>query len=126
MGAYLDANDYKEPMLAPDSGGDFVVIVDLLREWDEGKDAMSSDPLFTQLRARLKHDAGDWDFADHLARRNPNRWHPIHLRRPLLSVLGNTENFEMRRQRWLAAAEAGIEVLLRGGELAALHRKFMA
>jgi hypothetical protein len=125
VGAYLLTFDHKQALLAPDTGGDFALIVDVERKRDFDGDKFTSYPRFDALRARLRRDAGVWDFADHLAQPRQNRWHPIYLRRPLALVLGDTTTPEQRRVRWMEAARDAVRVLLRGGELAELRREFV-
>lgn len=125
VGAYLLPFDHKQALLAPDTGGDFDLMVDVARNDDFDGDKFTAHPRFHALRARLRADAGGWDFADHLAQPHPNRWHPIHLRRPLAQVIGDTTTPEERRVRWMEAARDAVRVLLRGGELAELRREFI-
>lgn len=122
IGAYLRDHDHKQSLLAPHRGGDFALIVDV---WGKAKEReeFANHPCFHALRERLRGDAGDWDFADHHNQADRNSWHPLHLRRPLQEVLGDTETFEERKARWLTAAHDAVEILLQGGELAGLHRQ---
>ncbi len=125
VGAYLLPHDHVQPLLAPDDGGDFALILDVLRDKRFDGDAFSEHDLFTRLRDRLRQDSGAWDFADHHAQLKRNRWHPLHLRRPLVDVLDGTRTSDERFERWLSAAQDAVRVLLAGGELAQLHRKFV-
>ena len=124
VGAYLLPFDHKQALLAPGTGGDFDLMVDVARGEDFDGDAFSAHPVFNELRARLRKDAGGWDFADHLAQPRPNRWHPVHLRRPLADVLSGAPTPEARRAQWMEAARDVVRVLLCGGELAELRRQF--
>ena len=123
VGAYLHDRDHRQSVLAPDTGGDFALIVDIRAKAKERK-AFADHPCFRALRRRLQGDAGDWDFADHHAQPGGNSYHPLHLRRPLRDVIGDTHTLEERTVRWVAAARDVVELLLRGAELAELRRQW--
>lgn len=122
IGLYAADYDHQVPVLAPDSGGDFDLVLDVLQGY-ESFDAESylASPEFTQLRKRLAVDSGRWDFVDHLADSRCNRWHPLHLRRPLADILKGATTARQIQTQWMAAADEAIEVLLRGGELRRLR-----
>ena len=124
VGAYLHAHDHKQALLAPNTGGDFALILDVARNKNFDGDAFAQQPAFTRLRQRLAQHAPGWDFADNLAQKRNNPWHPLHLRKPLAEVFANTKTPEARQARWLEAAESALELLLAGGELAELRRGF--
>ena len=122
IGTYLHDRDHKQSLLAADRGGDFALILDV-RAKPKDREAFADHPCFRTLRERLKGDAGDWDFADHHAQPDRNSYHPLHLRRPLRDIIGDTHTPEERRERWVKAAHDVVQTLLRGGELAELHRQ---
>ena len=124
VGAYLLPVDHRQRLLAPEDGGDFALILDVLRNKSFDGDGFVDHPLFDRLRDRLRRESGAWDFADHIAQAKPNRWHPLHLRRPMAEVLGGLPTPEARQRAWLTAARDAVEVLLQGGELAELHAEF--
>ena len=122
VGAYLLDADHKQALLDPDNGGDFALILDVRGNKVE-REAFGKHPCFTRLRERLNQDSGEWDFADHYAQSTRNLWHPLHLRRPLRSVIGGTDTPVQRAANWLDAARDAVEVLLTGGELAEYRRQ---
>lgn len=123
VGAYLLRYDHRQPLLAPEDGGDFALILDVLQNATAfDGDAFVQHALFYRLRERLARDSGAWNFADHLAQAKPNRWHPLYLRRPLMDVLGDASTPQARRDAWFAAARDAVQVLLQGGELVELQR----
>ncbi len=114
-GVLVDGRDHRTTPGRSRLGVDFVVILSMYQKVNPG--AYESSPAFQALRARLAADHGRWDFHDHLAAvPRPNRWHPIHLRRPLVEVWEGAGTPEARCAAWLAAAREGMELLLRGGE----------
>ena len=133
LGVLVDPGDHRAPLSRPALGADFVVIVSVAR--GEGAEGIDGDtyiaqPEFEALRRRLVTDSGRWDLHDHLsAVAKPNRWHPIHLRRPLVDVLRgesgldptSTEATERRFEQWVAAGREAADLLLSGGELRALR-----
>ena len=122
VGAYLRDHNHGQSLLAPDGGGDFALIVDIKAKAHERAD-FANHPCFQALRKRLKGDAGSWDFADHHAQPKKNSYHPLHLRRPLRDIIGDTDTLEERKARWLEAAHDAVKTLLEGGELAELRRQ---
>ena len=122
VGAYLHGREHKQSLLAPDTGGDFALIVDIKAKAQE-RAAFANHPCFQALRERLKSDAGGWDFADHHAQPKKNSYHPLHLRRPLRDVIGDTHTLGERKARWLEAAHDAVKTLLERGELAELVRQ---
>ena len=124
VGGYFLPVDHRQPLLAPDTGGDFALILDI----DHGKhfdgDAFRKDGLFQKLKARLVTESGAWDFQHEDGLQTPNRWHPLFLRRPLADVLAGASTPEQRQARWMLAAQDAVQILLAGGELASLHARF--
>ena len=120
VGAYFLDVDHRQRLLAPDTGGDFALILDV--EKDKRK-AFGGHKCFTRLRMRLRENSQDWDFADHYAQDGANMWHPLHLRRPLRDVLADASTSDERKTRWLGAARDAVKILLEGGELAELRRR---
>lgn len=120
VGAYFLDFDHGQRLLAPDTGGDFALILDVIKD---KREAFGTHECFTRLRTRLREHSRDWDFADHYAQAGANAWHPLHLRRPLRDVLAGASTPDERKARWLEAARDGVNVLLEGGELAELRRR---
>ena len=91
VGTYLHDRDHGQSLLAPDDGGDFALILDVgAKAKAKERVAFANHPCFQALRERLKGDAGSWDFADHHAEPRGNSYHPLHLRRPLRDIIGDT------------------------------------
>jgi hypothetical protein len=79
---------------------------------------------YTKLRSRLKHNSGTWNFHDHrFEATRPNRWHHLHLRKPLAEVLRGTITFDDQVERFISQGREVIELLLAGGELEALTKR---
>ena len=63
--------------------------------------------LLCNVRQKLNDESKGWKFYNHLEDctvRNPNKWHPIHIRKPLLDVFAGTENYEEQEERFYEAA----------------------
>lgn len=74
---------------------------------------------------RLDMVAGHWNVLHHLKEHpRPNRWHPLHIRRPLLEVMRGTATFEEQVERFMVASKEVLEFVLRGGEIAAFWTRF--
>ena len=98
IGAYLLEHDHRQRVLAPDIGGDFALILDVRGKSRKDRESFGNHPCIRTLRDRLRGNAGKWDFADHYAQLNGNSYHPLHLRRPLQEVIGNTQGPEERKK----------------------------
>jgi len=86
-------------------------------------DFLNSDE-YSKLRSRLKENSDTWDFHDHRFEvLKPNRWHHLHLRKPLAEVLRGTITFEEQVHRFILQGREVIELLLAGGELEALTNR---
>ena len=119
-GVLVDGTDHRVSWVQEEKGPDFVLLVSF--HLDAGKpswDDYVMSPEFERLRKRLTGEAqaAGFDFHDHLREPRPNRWHPVHLRRPLVNVLGGAKDAEEQRERVAKVIGAGVEVLLAGGEL---------
>ena len=129
VGVMLDGKDHKIKLSNPHLGPDFCLIFSFYHDKPgvpERKEYLDSKE-YSNLCNRLEKDAAaqDWDFLNHFdSDINPNPWHLLHLRRPLLSVLKGTINLEDQLKRFMKASEEGIELLLDGGELETLQEQF--
>lgn len=128
VGALLDGTDHRVGPSNRELGPDFVLIVSLhlgpgSPSWEE----MVNHPAFARLRVRLANDSEPYAFLDHLATaKDPNKWHPLHLRRPMLDVLRGSRNMDDQFDRIANEIAAVMHVLLRGGELAEMARDLKA
>lgn len=129
VGVMVNPRDHRSGVSDPELGSDFLLVLDVARKADGDRldgDTWLVQPEITALRARLTEDSGAWAFHDHLtAVDSPNRWHPFHLRRPLVTVFESATDAEERYARWLAAARSALDVLLRGGELVDLQDRLL-
>jgi len=124
-GVLVDGADHRVAWVREEKGPDFVLVVSFhLDAGEPGWDDYVMSPEFERLRKRLREDAGVFDFHDHLREPRPNRWHPVHLRRPLVDMLAGAKDAEEQRERVAKAIRDGVEVLLAGGELFELARRF--
>ena len=130
VGVMLDGTDHRVPEPShPGLGPDFTIILSysLKADADPPVDEFVRSPEFTALRERLRRDPGKWEFVDHyFEHEDPNQWHPLHLRRPLVDVMRGTHTFEEQRIRFLDESQAAIEHLLSGGELETLVARVRA
>ena len=116
VGAYLLADDHKAPLLEPDQGGDFALIIDVGGNAREKRSYCNHDQ-FKRLRRRLSAHRGKWRCTSTDQQPDLNPWHPLMLRRPLQEVLRGAYTIEARQTQWLKAAHDAVALLLDGGEL---------
>jgi hypothetical protein len=126
VGAMLDGDEHRVGLSDRALGPDFSLV--LTYHTEEGapsrEEFLDSDE-FVKLKRRLAAGACGWDFVDHfLNNLDPNPWHPLHLRKPLLEVMRGTQTFEDQVLAFLKAGREVIEVLLSGGELEAFKARW--
>lgn len=123
VGVMMDGTDHRVTPSKPNLGPDFCLILSLhvlARNPPTWNDLVSSEE-FRALRERLAGYNGPWQVHDHLKEhRQPVRWHPLHIRRPLLEVMRGTVTVEDQVQRFMDASREVIDLVMAGGELNAL------
>lgn len=123
VGVLVDGRDHRTKPSVPARGPDFSIILDFCRSL-HGR--YPDDENYRALVARLKPFKPpdfEWECLDHLNTcKNPNKWHPIHLRRPLAKLLEGITTGEKQVERLRDAAREGLEILLDGGEFRALRQ----
>lgn len=125
IGTLLDGSDYCVQPSNSHLGPDFCLILSFaIDKWKTVEGDFFHSDEYTKLRSRLKANSGTWDFHDHrFEATKPNRWHPLHLRKPLAEVLRGTITFEEQVDRFILQGHEVIELLLAGGELEALTKR---
>jgi len=126
FGVIFDGADHRvRNETRPGMGPDFALIFDysLLDEMSPSVDRFVGNPAWRRLLDRLARQAngrspGLWWFDDHVTGHpNPNRWHLMSLRRPVLDVMRGTRTFEEQQDAFIAAARDAFDLLVLGGEL---------
>lgn len=123
VGVLLDGSDHRVEWSEPSKGPDMCLIISLTNEVELAAlraDFLKSDE-YDALLQRLSAEVEDTRFhlVDHLHEHpDPNPWHILHIRRPLLDVWSGTSSFQEQKQRFLEEAQAMMEWVCRGGELA--------
>jgi hypothetical protein len=123
VGVLADPRDTGAQASQPTLGADFVCMVSF--SWARGRALDGGHRRIIQetiknLDRRLKRDAVGWDVHAQLKPRTAGRWHAIQLRRPLVQVFAGLTSDDAHTQRWLDAANEGLDAILRGGELQSL------
>jgi hypothetical protein len=61
--------------------------------------------LKSALAMQMRQTCADYEMLDHLAQSpNPNRWHPFHLRKPMLELLRGTRTGDEQEERFIREA----------------------
>ncbi|OUL37440.1 hypothetical protein BV372_02435 [Nostoc sp. T09] len=125
IGVLLDGSDHCVQPSNSHLGPDFCLILDFaIDKWKTVEGDFFHSEEYTKLRSRLKANSGKWDFHDHrFEATKPNRWHPLHLRKPLAEVLRGTITFEQQVDRFILQGREVIELLLDGRELEDLTKR---
>jgi hypothetical protein len=125
-GVMLDGADHQAEPSRRELGPDFCLILDYHLEpgtptWEE----YIESPEFRRLCERLRAGQAEYGVFDVLEQRRDrqNRWHPLHLRRPLLQVLAGTRSPEDQLERLEAEIRRSVALLLEGEELQALEAR---
>ncbi|BAB74491.1 PD-(D/E)XK nuclease family protein [Anabaena sp. FACHB-709] len=125
IGTLLDGSDHRVQPSKPYLSPDFCLIITFdIHKWKSFEGHFLHSDEYTKLRSRLKSNFGKWDFHDHIFEvAKPNRWHPLHLRKPLAEVFRGTITFEEQVETFISQGREVIELLLAGGELEALTNR---
>ena len=127
LGVLVDGKDHRVGLLDPDGGADLAVILNVNRK--AGKEGIDGDafvrqPEWLELVAHLRTNAGPLVFVDHLLTSpRPNRWHPVHLVRPLADLWAGLEGPEDRYKALLDSLREGARLVAEGGEFASLRER---
>ena len=120
IGCLLDGTDHKEALVDPDGGVDLAVIVSVHRS--AGQEQISGEEFvafaeWQNLVERLCQTETELTVIDHLRQKKSNRWHPLHIRKPLADIWKDCSNTEERYQQYLFWLREGVKLLVAGGEL---------
>ena len=114
VGIMVDGKDHKIEPIDPVKGPDFCLIIgsfsysllDLYNTKEEYK------KLVTVLEKKVAQLNDGWEFYNHLDDHNdPNKHHPIHIRKPMLDVFCGTESCEDQEQRFYEVASKLIKLV---------------
>ncbi len=96
VGFILDEKDHKVLPLAGDSSPDFSIIFDINKKFHISYPQLKSfNKLKKDIAEILKTTIYSWDFYDIFEQEgNQNKWHPIHIRIPMIEMFKNTTEVE--------------------------------
>jgi len=126
VGVMLDGDDHRHEL--SDLGPDVVAVLDLSSKKKIGRlsrDQFLRSDKYRKLSNHLKTEteSSDWSVRDNYHDEGPagcNKWHPLILHRPLLSVLRGTQTVEEQRKCLHEAMVSGARLMLADGTLASL------
>ncbi|MYA44991.1 MAG: hypothetical protein F4X43_01310 [Acidobacteria bacterium] len=134
VGVLVDGRDHRTKPSDPELGPDFSIIMDF---GDEFHKRYPEDEHYKALVVRLRElvrqgqladadapfDGCRWQFWNHLEEcKDPNKWHPIHLRRPLATLLQGITTGEDQVKRLWDVSREGLGILFHRGEIGALRQ----
>ena len=116
VGILVDGEDHKTKPIDPVKGPDFCLIIDFSQSlhnfYTEEK---SYKKLVEELLPQKVEQLNDgWQFYDHLKdfeAPRKNKYHPIHIRKPMLDVFCGTESCEDQEDRFYGAASELIKLV---------------
>lgn len=114
VGVLVDGEDHKTEPIDRVKGPDFCLIISFSRSLhDFYTGEKSYKKLVEELlpkKVKLLNDG--WQFYNHLDDHNaPNKYHPIHIRKPMLDVFCGTESGEDQEERFYEAASKLIRLV---------------
>jgi hypothetical protein len=113
VGFLYDTEDRRIEWLSP-TNPDFSISLDFNIELYPN---YTDNPLFRRMVTELSESVArltpEFQFLDHLATsKNPNRWHPIHIRMPMLELLRGTRDAEEQRLRVIDATSSILKQIM--------------
>lgn len=116
IGILVDGEDHKTEPIDPFKGPDFCLIISFSRSLhDFYTEEKSYKKLVEELLPKKVEQLKDgWQFYDHLKdfeAPRKNKYHPIHIRKPMLDVFCGTESGEDQEERFYEAASKLIRLV---------------
>ena len=115
VGIIVDGEDHRIEPINPVKGPDFCLIISFygsLYNFYPKKEAYKK--LLAVLQKKVAHLNDGWEFYNHLDDHNePNKQHPIYIRKPMLDVFCGTESCEDQEQRFYEVASKLIELVVK-------------
>lgn len=123
LGVLIDGSDHKETLLDPNGSADLAIILSVHRK--AKVEGLSGDEFvetaeWQQLVGRLLAEETEFTVIDHLQGASVNRWHPLHIRIPLVQIWKDCTNTEERYDHYVQWLQKGLDMVLAGGEIEAL------
>ena len=123
LGVLIDCSDHKETVLDPNGSADLAIILSVHRK--AKVEGLSGDEFietveWQQLVERLLTEETEFTVIDHLQGASVNRWHPFHIRIPLVQIWKDCTNAEERYEQYVQWLQKGLDMVLAGGEIEAL------
>ncbi len=123
VGILVDGEDHKTEPIEPVKGPDFCLIISftgLLHDFYNGEENYKK--LVEELSKKVEQLKDGWEFYNHLDDHNaPNKYHPFHIRKPMLDVFCGTESCEDQEERFYEAASKLIRLVAEEGSFWALR-----
>ena len=116
VGILVDGKDHRTEPIDPVKGPDFCLIIDFSQSLhDFYTEEKSYKKLVEELLPKKVEQLNDgWQFYDHLKdfeAPRKNKYHPIHIRKPMLDVFCGTESGEDQEERFYEAASKLIRLV---------------
>ena len=117
VGILVDGEDHKTEPIDPVKGPDFCLIISFSESLhDFYTEEKSYKKLVEELLPKKVEQLNDgWQFYDHLKdfeAPRKNKYHPIHIRKPMLDVFCGTESGEDQEERFYEAASELIKLVV--------------
>ena len=117
VGILVDGKDHRTEPIDPVKGPDFCLIIDFSGSLhDFYTEEKSYKKLVEELLPKKVEQLNDgWQFYDHLKdfeAPKKNKYHPIHIRKPMLDVFCGTESGEDQEERFYEAASELIKLVV--------------
>ena len=115
VGILLDGKDHETKLIDPVKGPDFCLIFSFSQSLHKSYPKKKNyKKLVAVLQKKVEQLNDGWEFYNHLDDHNApnkNKYHPIHIRKPMLDVFCGTESCEEQEERFYEAASELIKLV---------------
>ncbi len=129
VGILLDGADHCTEPIDKFKGPDFSIIISFDRELHDKYQHNKHYKEFVDSISRKVTELDDgWDFYHHIEdknRRNINKWHPIHIRKPAIQVFAGTQTIEGQVNNFYNEAKIILDMINNEGSFQKLRNVFV-
>lgn len=117
IGFMIDGEDHRIESLLGDRSPDFSIIISFEQDLHQVYyNSPNYKTFINRLSTQIKNLGNHWNFHNHLEQDpNPNRWHPIHIRKPMLEVFRETRTNEDQVERFMEHAKDILKIIFNEG-----------
>lgn len=127
VGFLLDGSDRRFFPICSAEGLNFCIIIHFHNSLHNTYPKSETYKAFaSSIEKQIKALDQDWNFYHHIEDKDAraiNKWHPIHIRKPMLQLFKGTMTAEEQDDRFMEAAEQILNIIFKSNEFDALHKE---